>query len=110
MMKNMMSFYAKISIFDLYESHIIEYFIVQINYKFQEPGRLHLTKNPIEFKIVYYHLHSLFAVSCILAVIIWFPEYISYISYISSHDININYEKLFIIICLACTKCIVVGP
>lgn len=75
MMNNMMSFYAKISIFDFYESHIIVYFTVQINYKFQEPGRPHLTKKPIEFKIVYYHLHSLFAVSCIFTYKAWFPEH-----------------------------------
>lgn len=110
MMNNMMSFYAKISIFDFYESHIIAYFTVQINYKFQEHGRPHLTKKPIEFKIVYYHLHSLFAVSCILTYKAWFPEHISNISCISSHDININYEKLYLIICLACTKCITIGP
>lgn len=102
MMNNMMSFYAKISIFDFYESHIIVYFTVQINYKFQEPGRPHLTKKPIEFKIVYYHLHSLFAVSCILTYKAWFPEHISNISCISSHDININYEKKIIPHYLSC--------
>lgn len=110
MMNNMMSFYAKISIFDFYESHIIVYFTVQINYKFQEHGRPHLTKKPIEFKIVYYHLHSLFAVSCIFTYKALIPEHISNISCISSHDININYEKLYLIICLACTKCITIGP